>query len=452
MSTKKRFGEGQKRKPAMRDPIEVKRDSVTVRGRFSPQKSKGLWYESWVIEYSFNGKRCRDRRNTERKAKACAEAAATKLAEGDLQALELRGEDRRIYLAAGAQIEKLKIRLDVAAREYADAKQIAKNADLREVARFYIKYVRTELKPITVPTLAKELISTLQRDKRGAYHIRDLELRLGRFAIDFPGQITEVTTAQIEDWLRDLKSLAKGVRRGGAQSGRTRNNYRNAIVEMFNFARKHGYLPKDLSTEATSTNRVPEDDKRDNEIFLPEQIEDLLSHALPRLIPSMAIKAFSGVRTEEISDMEWKHIDFKRGHIILPKAITKKKRRRIFPIMPNLRKWIEPFAGLSGRICSRWATPQSLFQAWERYANRRHIKAGGNRFRNSYISYRVAQTSDAQKVSLETGNSAAVILEDYLELTTPEDAERWFSVNPSAKRVKDLATYASKLKKFLPAE
>lgn len=44
------------------------------------------------------------------------------------------------------------------------------------MARFYIKHVRTELKPITVPALAKELISTLQRDKRGAFHfqIRDL--------------------------------------------------------------------------------------------------------------------------------------------------------------------------------------------------------------------------------------------------------------------------------------
>lgn len=107
----------------------------------------------------------------------------------------------------------------------------------------------------------------------------------------------------------------------------------------------------------------------------------------------MAIKAFSGVRTEEIAEMEWEHIGFKRGYIILPKAITKKKRRRIIPILPNLAKWLAPFEGLTGRICYRWATPQTVFQAMDRHANRSGIKAGGNRFRNSYISYRVAQTS-----------------------------------------------------------
>ena len=57
-----------------------------------------------------------------------------KLAEGDMQALELRGEDRRVYLAGQAHLKGLKIRLDVAAREYAEAKRIVKNADLRSVA------------------------------------------------------------------------------------------------------------------------------------------------------------------------------------------------------------------------------------------------------------------------------------------------------------------------------
>jgi integrase len=251
-----------------------------------------------------------------------------------------------------------------------------------------------------------------------------------------------------------LKSLAKGARHGGQLKGRSRNNYRNAIVELFNYARKHGYLPKDLSTEATSTNRVPEDDKRDNEIFLPEQIEDLLWHAPLQLIPSMAIKAFSGVRTEEMAFMEWKHIFFRKGkgYIILPKAITKKKRRRIMPLLPNLRRWIEPFEGLTGRICEQWSTPQSVFQAWNRFATKRQIKAGANRFRNSYISYRVAQTSDPNKVALETGNSAAVIMEDYLELTTSEDAARWFKTSPSAKGMAALTVYANKLKRALTAE
>ena len=58
----------------------------------------------------------------------------------------------------------------------------------------------------------------------------------------------------------------------------------------------------------------------------------------------------------------------------------------------------------------------------------------------------MAELGDAQKVSLETGNSAKVILEDYLELTTPEDAARWFKVGPTAHKLKELKAYALKLR------
>jgi len=40
-----------------------------------------------------------------------------------------------------------------------------------------------------------------------------------------------------------------------------------------------------------------------------------------------------------------------------------------------------------------------------------------------------------------------VIMEDYLELTTPEDAARWFKTSPSVKRIAALTVYASKLKR-----
>ena len=146
--------------------------------------------------------------------------------------------------------------------------------------------------------------------------------------------------------------------------------------------------------------------------------------------------------------MEWEHIHFKKGqgYIILPRTVTKTKRRRIIPILPNLKKWLMSFEGMSGLICTNWSTPQAVFQAWERHANRLGIRAGGNRFRNSYISYRVAETSDPAKVALESGNSVKVILEDYLEMATEEDAARWFQCEPNKATLKALTDYATKLK------
>ena len=43
-------------------------------------------------------------------------------------------------------------------------------------------------------------------------------------------------------------------------------------------------------------------------------------------------------------------------------------------------------------------------------------------------------------------------MKDYLELTTPEDAARWFNTSPSVKRMADLTVYANKLKRAMAVE
>ena len=85
---------------------------------------------------------------------------------------------------------------------------------------------------------------------------------------------------------------------------------------------------------------------------------------------------------------------------------------------------------------SIWQRPQALSQAFERHGTRHSIHVGANKFRNSYISYRVAVTHDVQRVALESGNSPRVIQREYLELATEEDGKRWFAVMPTAKESK----------------
>jgi hypothetical protein len=102
---------------------------------------------------------------------------------------------------------------------------------------------------------------------------------------------------------------------------------------------------------------------------------------------------------------------------------------------------------LRGRICWRWSTAQCVFQAWDRVAKKHKIKAGANRFRNSFVTYRVAETGDIQKTSLESGNSPRDIQDNYLELATEEEAGEWFSIEPTPARLKELQKYAEELRK-----
>jgi hypothetical protein len=56
-----------------------------------------------------------------------------------------------------------------------------------------------------------------------------------------------------------------------------------------------------------------------------------------------------------------------------------------------------------------------------------------NALRHSFISYRVAETHDAAKVSLEAGNSPQMIFKHYRELVRPDAAKAWFGLMPAGK-------------------
>lgn len=136
----------------------------------APRKTNGTWYESWLVDYFNHGKRCRDRKNAFRKARTWAKTVALKIANGEMKSLALTGDDRRIYLTSRENIKALKVHLDAATREYADAKRIAKNADLREVSRFFNRYAQKGIKAIKVPKLIEKLLDDLEADGRSDYH------------------------------------------------------------------------------------------------------------------------------------------------------------------------------------------------------------------------------------------------------------------------------------------
>lgn len=382
-------------------------------------------YDSYVVAYYDGSRRVRRRFKKFELAKAEAGLICIKLANADGTALELTGDDRRIHVAAVEFLKDTGVTLDLAAKEYAEAFKILNGPGIIEAARFYAKHGMAASKKGRVKHVADLFLAALKADKGDGYHYRDLHQRLGVLADHFDGEISEVTATQLDQWLRDLEV------KGTPVKGKTRNHYRDATANLFHWAQKHGFLPRGLPTAADDARRV-DDEGGEIAIFTAPEMQKLLAAPPRRLIPSLAIKAFSGVRTEEMIRMHWHHVHFDKMAIILTRDVTKTRKRRIIPMQENLIAWLTPFKGESGRICEQWARPQAAFQAWDRYAKKHGIDAGGNRFRHSYISYRTAQTSDLAKVSLESGNSVNVIQESYLELVTADEAGKWFSIFPSA--------------------
>jgi integrase len=287
-----------------------------------------------------------------------------------------------------------------------------------EAAKFFIKHSGSSLKGGTVPKLVTEYLGQTEADGRSQYHLRDLRLRLGRFSRMFTEEVANITADEINKWLQELDG-----------SMRTRKNYRETIRTFFHYLQRKGHLARELPTAADDTSVVNVPDSEVSVLTVGE-LRQLLSLVPERILPTLVLKAFSGVRTEELWRMQWENIDFDQGYIRLSGSVTKTGQKRLVPILPNLKKWLKPYRTKKGKICARWKNSHTLTDAWYVFGQQVGISVGDNKLRHSFISYRVAKTADIAKVASEAGNSVRTIQKNYLELVTPEQAKAWFGIIP----------------------
>jgi hypothetical protein len=100
------------------------------------------------------------------------------------------------------------------------------------------------------------------------------------------------------------------------------------------------------------------------------------------------------------------------------------------PISDNLARWL----AISPRNAERvWRHSKAyFFEAMRNAASDAKIKWKQNALRHSFISYRLAEIQDVNRVALEAGNSPQMIFRHYRELATPEQARSWFAISPNA--------------------
>ncbi len=122
-------------------PFEVKTGSVVVkiyRVKNKVHTATNVARDSFMVSYSAQGKRTQKMFADFEAAKAHAKSIANTMAQGELDVLELRSVDRRIYIAAVNHLRPTGVSLELAAKEYAEMWRIlGGKASLVEVARDY---------------------------------------------------------------------------------------------------------------------------------------------------------------------------------------------------------------------------------------------------------------------------------------------------------------------------
>lgn len=368
----------------------------------------------------------------ERRARSTARDIATAMHNGRADQLNYFADDQRIYKGAQDALSKLPVAVDAACREYAQAREVIGNAGtLLDAAEYFRRSKPTAIKKITAKEAVEEYISQGEKDGHSVRHLQDVRNRLRKFVNDFHVPIAEITTAEMQKWLRELEVAP-----------RTRNNYRERIVAFFRWAQSEGYLRKDVKTEAEALKKV----KAPSEIhiFTPDQASALLEgaeilaqskKAAERIqgvncVLYLTLGLFPGIRPQEIQRMTDKNIRFEHNDIeILPAQAKGQKhrqgRRRLVPIQPNVRAWLEAYPIPEGKLV--------LFKSFlfvRELAKKLKIPWHHDIMRHSAISYAVASTGNVDLVALWSGNSRDVIYESYLNQVTPAEAAAYNSIMP----------------------
>jgi integrase len=412
-------------------------------------------YTYFTLFYYDSGRRRLETRSTHAAAKTRASEIAERISRGELQMLRLKEADRASYLRSLDLIAPTKKSLELACSEYGEIWSLCQAAGVSplEAVREGIASRPKGIKPLAVPDLVIAFLAARQSEGISRRWTKSLESQLAPFATHFTGPLHELTAASLNAWLSGLKivRIVKGQRQATGQpiGQRTRQNYRNAIGQLANWARDNGHIPRTWC----EMDHLPKRKTADVaiKILTPEQLTKLLGsrqtteaggRTKATLIPFIALAAFAGIRHEEMNGekalLDWRDIDLKNRRVYVPKDVAKTGRDRIVPIPDNLAAWLAPYEKRNGPVCDL-DTSKAICRAKKKAG----LDAGRNQTRNtlrkSFISYRLAQIKNIAQVAEEAGNSPAKIRSNYNRPIPDTEADRWFNIWPTAAEVLQLS-------------
>lgn len=399
-------------------PRIVKRGGAEVRIYRINNRGK----TAYQVAFYLAGKRLLKNFSRFNEAHAHAEEQATFLSAGHIGVARMHENDRQAFVAAEKLLKSLSqpVPLLEAVKAYVTATQTLRGqGSIIDAVKDYTARQQDSRPQRTVSEVVEEFIGIREKlREQGRTSIRDvqtLRTHLRRFATTLQTPIQSVQVRDVNEWLRATSATAK-----------TFNNMRTSVIRLFHFARDQGYLPQ---SERTAADMARREKLAESDVITlsPSTLLALLKDATEEARLWIALAAFTGMRTAELLRLSWQHIDFPARVIRLPSVSATKQRKRQIPILSNLRAWIAPFAGRTGRVfASEKAHDRTIA-----FAKEKGFDWPSNWARHSYGTYRATITKSVGQVSLEMGNSESIVKRHYFDQHANEaDAREWFAITP----------------------
>ena len=285
---------------------------------------------------------------------------------------------------------------------------------LKEAIDFYLAHLNNLRHSITAKELESRTIAEFDRrlkeEEISKKHYTSMRETLRKFVAKYGDtQISTLAGAEIKAWLASLPLVAK-----------TRSRHFGYLNNALTIATKANSLAAN-PLEGLEPFRVKR--KTKVELLTAEEMRAFLSALDRDWVPFFAICAFTGLRREEVSRLDWTEIKLERSLIDLPAEKGKNNRRKLEEIPANLAKILKPFVREAGSVRPK----KKLQHAMETAAARAKIEWKQNCLRHSFCSYAVA-LKGLEWTSDQADHSIAILKRDYREVVTKEDAKKYFSI------------------------
>ncbi len=251
---------------------------------------------------------------------------------------------------------------------------------------------------------------------------------------------------------RDVENLLQKLRKTLGQ--RSVLNFRNTLAEILRYAKAKQYAPTNPLESFTREDLKKHGGEKaerkldDINILTVGEARRLLKAAQeygePGMLATAVLRLFCGLRSGEVSRLEWKEVHWLDAapYVHIPAGKAKKRRIRHVEIPANALAWLKlcnpPAEGRVDPLSPK--TYSKRFGRVSRLAGIGRLNASGkwesdwenNDTRHSFGSYHYALHGDALKTAAQMGHKQNddMLFAHYRTLVRPEQAKEFFSIVP----------------------
>jgi integrase len=318
---------------------------------------------------------------------------------------------------------------------YKDLEKKMAGVPLHEAVSLWLNINSRKTPSVLLKDIVEEMLQAKNNDDFvGEKQKVTLRLRWSRFCRDFGERvISTIKAKEIDQFLNNPEWAA-----------RTKAHYRQAVLMIFDYAKRKEYIDPDRDHQADKTEVVRVQEAKLDSWAVPE-MKILLNHANPKTLAWIVLGAFAGIRSAEIERMQWEDIDWASNLILVhSKRVGQGKVRanndRTIPMTENLKAWLSPFRTCTGNILTSVGVKDIYKELDVIVGQIRQTNPDftwkPNANRHSFATYYLALTGDASQTALACGHNPSMLLRRYKTITingrtvTREMAKEYFALAP----------------------